>query len=260
MVRGDPSTAGRWEREVEGCDVVVNLAGERIVDPPHRWTTERKRRLRVSRVETTRNVASAIRAARKTPAALISGSAIGYYGGRGDDVLDETSPPGTDFLAALCVDWEAAALEAETCTNVTLIRSGVVLGKGGGGLSPLMTVFKLGIGGPWGDGKQWWSWIHLADEVGLILRLIQRPIAGAINLTAPHPITVDQFAEAMGRAAHRPAGIRVPEFALRLALGEAADALLNLQRVLPKRAGEIGYQFQFAGIDQALGEIFSPGS
>jgi uncharacterized protein (TIGR01777 family) len=208
-------------------------------------------------VDTTRNLVAAIRAAGKPPVALISSSAIGYYGARGDAIIDEMTPPGTDFLASLCVDWEAAAQEAATATTVTLLRSGLVLGKGGGGLSPLMMVFKLGIGGPWGDGRQWWSWIHLADEVGLILHLIQHPVAGPVNLTAPNPVTVNDFAAAMGRALHRPAGIRVPEFAMRLGLGEAADALFNLQRVVPKRALEFGYRFRFERIEEALADIFS---
>jgi uncharacterized protein (TIGR01777 family) len=258
MVRGNPAAAGPWENEVDRADVVVNLAGERIVDPPRRWTEERKRRLRTSRIDTTRNVAAAIRLARHPPQALLSGSAIGFYGARGDAVVDESTPAGTDFLARLVMDWEAAALEAEVATRVVLLRSGVVLGKGDGGLSPLFTLFQLGIGGPWGDGRQWWSWIHLADEIGLIRYAIDHPIRGPLNLTAPYPVTVDDFAAALGRSLHRPAALRVPEFALRLALGEAADALLKLQRVVPKLALETGYQFRFPTIDEALGEIFGP--
>ncbi|MBI4501384.1 MAG: TIGR01777 family protein [Gemmatimonadetes bacterium] len=260
VVRGNPTSAGPWEKEVDGADVVINLTGERIVDPPHRWTEERKRRLRTSRIDSTRNVAAAVRLARKPPQVLLSGSAIGFYGARGDIIADESTPAGTDFLARLAVDWEAAALEAETATRVVLLRSGVVLGKGDGGLSPLITLFKLGIGGPWGDGRQWWSWIHLADEIRLIRYAIDHPLSGPINLTAPNPVTVDDFAAAMGRTLNRPAALHVPEFALRLALGEAADALLNLQRVVPKRALETGYQFRFATIDKALADIFSPHS
>ena len=256
LIQGDPAAAGRWEKEVNGTDAVINLAGERIVDPPHRWSEERKRRLRTSRIETTRNVTAAVRLAAKPPGTLLSGSAIGFYGGRGDTLVDESMPPGDDFLARLCVDWEAAAREAEVVSRVVLLRSGVVLGKDGGGLSPLMMVFKLGLGGPWGDGSQWWSWIHLADEIGLILMALDQPLRGAINLTAPNPVTVEEFARSMGQALHRPAMLRVPEFALRMTLGEAADALLNLQRVAPKQALEAGYAFRFPTIDMALQEIF----
>jgi uncharacterized protein (TIGR01777 family) len=255
MVRGNPTGAGPWEKEVDGVDAVINLAGERIVDPPHRWTEERKRRLRGSRVETTRNVAAAIRLARNPPKALLNGSAIGFYGGRGDAVVDESTPAGTDFLARLVVDWEATAREAETVTRVVLLRSGVVLGKDGGGLSPLLLLFKLGLGGPWGDGRQWWSWIHVADEVGLMQLALDHALQGAINLTAPNPVTVEEFAQSMGRVLHRPALLRMPEFALRMALGEAADALFNLQRVVPKRALEAGYAFRFPTLESALADI-----
>jgi uncharacterized protein (TIGR01777 family) len=257
IVRGNPTVAGRWEKELDGADVVINLAGERIVDPPHRWTDERKRRLRSSRVETTHNLALAIRAARRPPKILLSGSAIGYYGGRGDEIVDESTPPGADFLARLALDWEAAAMEAAGSSKVTLLRSGIVLGRDGGALAPLVTLFKLGLGGPWGDGRQWWSWIHLEDEVGLIHLAIDRMLNGPLNLTAPHPVTVNDFAKAMGRALGRPAIVRAPAFALRMALGEASEALLHLQRVVPKRAIEADYEFRFPTIDTALAEIFS---
>ena len=257
IVRGDPSVAGPWEKEVDGTDAVINLAGERIVSPPLRWTEERKRRMRASRITSTHNVVTAIRTSRLPPRALLSGSAIGYYGERGDALVDEGTEPGADFLARLCVDWEAAALEAQGRTRVTLLRSGVVLGKSGGGLSPLMTLFKLGVGGPWGDGRQWWSWIHLADETGLILFALDRALEGPVNLTAPNPVTVNEFAIAMGRALHRPAALRMPAFGLRLALGEAADALLNLQRVIPRKALRAGYEFLYPEIDTALKNIFT---
>jgi uncharacterized protein (TIGR01777 family) len=256
MIRGNPVTAGPWEMEVDGAGAVINLAGERIVDPPLRWTQERKRRLRASRVETTRNLVAAIRLARQPPPVLVSASAIGFYGARGDDLVDETTPPGDDFLARLVVDWEAAARQAESVTRVVLIRSGVVLGKEGGGLWPLMLLFKLGLGGAWGDGRQWWSWIHLADEIGLIQFALTQPLRGPVNLTAPNPVTVEQFAAALAGRLRRPALFRMPAPALRLALGEAADALLNLQRVVPKYAAEAGYAFRFPTIEDALAEIF----
>jgi uncharacterized protein (TIGR01777 family) len=256
IVRGNPAVAGAWEREVDGADVVVNLAGERIVDPPKRWTTERKRALRASRLESTHNIVTAVRSARRPPRALINASAIGYYGGRGDETCIEGTPPGTDFLAALCTDWEAAAAEAADRARVVMLRSGVVLGKDGGGLAPLFWLFRLGMGGPWGDGRQWWSWIHLVDEIRLIQFLVDHDVHGPVNLSSPGPVRVSEFAAAVGKVLHRPAAVRAPEFALRLALGEAADALLNLQRVLPRKALESGFEFQFPAIEPALRDIF----
>lgn len=249
---------GPWEKEIDGTDAVVNLAGERIVSLPARWTDERKRRLRESRISTTRNVVAAIRLASRPPAALLSGSAIGYYGSRGDEIIEESTPPGNDFLARLCVDWEAEAREAPPATRVVLLRSGVVLGPGGGGLAPLMRLFRLGGGGPWGNGKQWWSWIHLADEIGLIQLALDQAIEGPLNLCAPNPVTVNAFAKALGRALHRPVAVRAPAWALRLALGEAADPLLHLQRVVPRRALQAGYNFRFPLIAGALEDTVRP--
>lgn len=255
VLRGDPTVAGAWQQEIDGVDAVVNLAGERIVDPPQRWTASRKERLRRSRIDTTRNLADAIRRARVPPKALLSGSAIGYYGARGDDVVDESAPPGTDFLALLASEWEDAALAVRDRTRVALLRTGLVLGPGGGGLAPLLLVFRLGLGGPWGDGRQWWSWIHLADAVGLMQFALDRGLEGPVNLTAPEPVTVNEFAREMGRALHRPALLRLPRFAARLALGEGADALFNLQRVVPRRALDAGYRFQFPHLPDALRAI-----
>lgn len=255
VVRADPTRPGPWQEEVAAAAAVVNLAGAPIVEPPKRWTDERKRALRASRVETTRQIVAAIRAAPTAPRALVSASAIGYYGGRGDAVVDETTPAGDDFLARLAADWEAAALEAADVTRVALTRTGMVLGAGGGALAPLLPLFKLGLGGPWGDGTQWWSWIHLADEVGLICFLLDGDLAGPVNLTAPSPVTVREFAQTLGRVLGRPAVLRVPAPLLRLALGEAADALLELQRVVPRRAIEAGYRFQFPEIEGALRDL-----
>ncbi len=255
VVRGDPKEAGDWQRELHGADAVVNLAGEIIVDPPKRWTAARKARLRASRIETTRRVVEAIGRAAAPPRVLLSGSGVGYYGPRGDDVVDERAPPGDDFLARLGVDWEAAAQPATALCRVAYLRTAPVLGLGGGPLRPMLPIFKLGLGGPWGDGRQWWSWIHLADHVGLTLHLLDHDVRGPVNLTAPHPVTVTEFATALGRALHRPAVLRVPGFALRLALGEAATALLDLQRVVPRRALEAGYAFRFSRVEEALEEL-----
>ncbi len=255
IVEGDPTRPGAWQDRVQGAAAVINLAGEVIVDPPKRWTRGRKRRLWDSRVATTEQLVAAILRSRPRPAVLLSGSAIGYYGGRGDDLVDESAPAGQDFLAQLAAAWERAALAVSGDTRVTLLRTGIVLGRGGGALAPLLSVFRLGLGGPWGDGRQWWSWIHLADAVGLVLLALDRDLAGPLNLTAPNPVTVNQFAAALGNALGRPAAIRVPTMVVRAALGEAADALLNLQRVVPKRAGAAGYTFQFPELEGALREI-----
>jgi uncharacterized protein (TIGR01777 family) len=231
-------------------------AGQRIVDPPHRWTAARKRLLRDSRVEITRQVAAAVRAADPTPHTFVSASAIGYYGDRGDETLDESAARGEDFLADLSVAWEDAAQDAQDVTRVVRIRTGLVLDRSGGALAPLVPLFKLGLGGPWGDGTQWWSWIHVADEIGLILFAIDADVAGPLNLTAPNPVTVNSFAKALGRTLKRPSLMRQPAFALRLAMGEMADALLASQRVVPRRALDAGYTFRFPKLDGALGNLF----
>lgn len=256
VIRGDPTVPGEWQHQVAGTDAVINLAGARLVDPPHRWTDHRKRLLRTSRIESTRHVVAAVRSAPEPrPAALLNASAIGYYGPRGEDVVDESAPAGTDFLGTLGADWEAAAREGETHARVTLLRTGIVLGTDGGALAPQLPLFRLGLGGSWGDGRQWWSWIHVADEVGLILFALDNAVAGPMNLTAPNPVRVNQFATALAAALDRPAALRVPAFALRLALGEAAEALLNTQRVTPERALEAGYRFRFPDLAGALADL-----
>ena len=255
VVRGDPTRPGPWQTALGACDAVVNLAGAPIVDPPHRWTAARKLVIRESRVETTRSVVDALRHATSPPAVFVSASAVGYYGSRGDLLLDETAAPGEDFLARLCIEWEEAARGAADITCVTLIRNGIVLDAGGGALQPMLTPFKLGLGGPWGAGTQWWPWIHAEDAVGLILLALERDLPGAINAAAPNPVTVNDFAKALGGALHRPALARVPEFALRLALGEAAEALLASQRVIPRRALDVGYAFRFPELRGALAQI-----
>lgn len=256
VVEADPAHPGQWQEEVSAVDAVINLAGERIVDPPKRWTSTRKRSLIESRVSTTENIANAIRGSARPPARFLSGSAIGYYGPRGDDILGEDSTPGNDFLARLSRDWEAAANRAADVVPVTLLRTGIVLGTDGGALPSLLPSFKLGAGGPWGTGRQWWSWIHIADEIGLILMLLDNDLDGAFNLTAPNPVTVNEFAKKLGKALRRPALVRAPGFMLRAALGESADALLELQRAVPNRAIEHGYQFQYPKLSDALSGLF----
>jgi hypothetical protein len=254
VVRGDPTRSGPWQEAVSGCDVVFNLAGATIVEPPHRWTDRRKAMIHDSRVETTHCLVEAIRSAVPRPAALISQSGKDYYGSRGDSPLDETSPPGHDFLARVCLDWEEAARTAQDVARVTLLRTAPVLGRDGGALKLMLPPFRLGLGGPWGPGTQWWSWVHMADMVGLMLFVWDRGMTGAVNVAAPEPVTVQEFAKTLGDTLHRPAFARVPEVALRLALGEAADVLLISQRVIPARAQEAGYPFRFPTLAPALAD------
>ena len=256
MVTADPTEPGAWQEELGSCDAVVNLAGAKIVDPPHRWTNARKGELRRSRIETTRLLVEAIEASGTPPAVLASSSAIGYYGPRGDDELDEQEPAGSDFLARLAAEWEATAQRASGRTRVALLRGGLALGADGGVLASLSPIFKLGLGGPWGDGSEWWSWVHIEDQVRLTLFLLDGSLDGPVNVTAPNPVTVGAFAKALGHALGRPAVARVPAFALRAALGEAADALLRLQRVVPRRALTAGFQFRYAQVEEALAAVF----
>ncbi|UCG87197.1 MAG: TIGR01777 family oxidoreductase [Gemmatimonadota bacterium] len=255
VVQVDPAKPGAWTDHVARCDAVVNLAGERIIDPTRRWTAQRKKLLRKSRIDVTRIVARAIKESRNPPAVFLNASAIGYYGPRGDAVIDEDTGPGKDFLGELCTAWEAAAKEASDAAPVCLLRTGMVLGRGGGVLGSLLPLFKSGLGGPWGDGKQWWSWIHMTDEVGLILFALDRRLSGPLNLTAPEPVTVNEFAEALGGGLRRPSLLRAPAAMLKLALGESATALLASQRVLPTQALRAGYSFAFRSLYQALDDL-----
>ena len=253
--------AHRWEpaegpppaAALEDVEAVFNLAGESVAG---RWSTERKRKILESRVNATRNLVSAIAARRSgaRPAVLISASAVGYYGPRGEDLLDESAPAGDDFLAEVCVAWEAEAARArEVGVRVVSPRIGIVLGPGGGALRSLLRPFKLGLGGRLGDGKQWMSWIHLDDVVGLLLHAKEtRAVAGAMNTVAPAPVTNREFTRALGAALMRPALLPVPSFALRIALGEFAGALLGSQRVEPRVALATGYRFAWPSLDEAL--------
>ncbi len=237
---------------VSGAAGVVHLAGEGIVD--RRWSSARKAALRDSRIDTTRQVVQAIQEATEKPAVLVSASAIGYYGNVVERESTEAAPAGDDFLSRLCVDWEAESQIAGVRTVNP--RIGIILANEGGALPRLLMPFKLGLGGPIGMGRAWWSWIHLDDAVGAILyALEQNYIEGAINLTAPNPVRNSQFSAALGRALGRPALMPVPPLALKLALGEGASVLLASQRILPTRTLEMGYRFKFTEIDSALRDL-----
>ncbi len=246
-------TAGPWAAAVDGADAVVNLAGAGIADA--RWSEARKVVLRTSRVLSTRSIVAAIGAASKPPA-LLNASGVGYYGDRGDGLVTEDTPAGTDFLADLCVEWEREAEQAASVTRVVLLRTGLVMDASGGALKKMQLPFRLGLGGPLGPGAQYLPWIHLRDWLEMVTWLMATADArGAFNVTAPSPATNKEFTRALGRAVSRPAFIPVPAFALRLALGELADTLLTGQRAIPARATGMGFTFRYAEIEPALRDL-----
>jgi len=257
FVRWNPSVeGGAWTAEIEGA-AVVNLAGESIA--ARRWTAAQKQRIVESRVRATRSLAQAIRAAARSALVLISGSAVGYYGPLHDEVVREDHAAGSDFLAGVCAQWETEAVEGVGgTTRVACIRTGLALEKDGGALERMLIPFKLGAGGPLGSGRQYWPWIHRADWIALIRWAIDTPSAsGAINATAPNPVTNAEFTRALGRALHRPAFLPAPAFALRLALGEMADALLlSGQNAVPAKAQQLGFRFRYPNLEEALSAIF----
>jgi uncharacterized protein len=241
------------ERGVAWCEAIVSLAGENILGA--RWNPEVKQRLWSSRFESAR--ALALLAAQRRTRVFLGASAIGYYGPRGDEELDERAVRGTDFLAQLCGDWEEALAPA-AAAGVRCVhpRIGVVLGRGGGVLSRLLPVFRFGLGGPVGDGKQWFSWIHVDDLVALFVWLLENDSArGAYNATAPGPVTMSEFTRTLGRVLHRPAVLPVPAFALRLRFGEGAYVMLTGQRVLPARALAEGFRFAQPALAGALTDL-----
>lgn len=248
------------EREVARADAVINLAGEPLLG--RRWNARRRRALVESRVGLTKELAAAIQAAPRPPRVLLSASAIGYYGDRGDEVLDEHCEPGQDFLSDLCLRWEAAAHEAGAAgTRVALLRIGVVLGAGGGLVQTMAPVFRAGLGGPLGPGTQYLSWIHIEDMVEILVQaLADESYAGAINCVSPHPVTNRELTRSMGRILRRPAALPVPAAVLQLALGDAARVALASQRVAPDLLTEHGFEFRFRDLDQALGDVLIPRS
>ena len=248
--------AGDWVHAFEGVGAVVNLAGEPIA--AGRWTAARKHAIQASRVEATRAVAAALKATGAREVTLLSGSAIGYYGTPDDEALDESSPAGTDFLGTVCRNWEREARAAEANARVVLLRTGLVLAPGGGALEQLALPFHFFAGGPLGSGRQVMSWIHRDDWIAMVRWLLaDASVSGPVNLTAPHPVTNREMAGAIGRALHRPSFLPAPAFALRLALGEMADAMiLSGQRVLPRVAQSRGFTFRYETVDDALREIY----
>lgn len=235
----------------DNVDVVIHLAGEPIAQ---RWAEEAKRKIRESRTLGTRHLIEGLGSLRKRPTTLISGSAIGYYGDRGDEVLAESSQPGGDFLAGVCQEWEREAERAVPLgLRVVKIRTGLVLGSDGGALKRMLLPFKLGIGGVVGSGQQWMSWIHLDDLVNLIIFAVENPeVSGPINGVASNAVTNAEFTKALAKTLHRPAILPVPVFALKLLFGEMSEVLLGGQHVVPAAAQHAGFQFQHPEISEAL--------
>lgn len=238
---------------LDGVDAVVHLAGEPIAQ---RWNDEVKQKIRDSRTTGTRHLVQALSTAQRRPAVLVCGSAIGYYGSRGDEVLTESSAPGDGFMADVCVAWEKEADVAESLgIRLVKLRTGVVLGANGGALAKMLPPFKAGMGGKLGHGDQWMSWVHLDDLVGMIQHVLANPVRGAVNGTSPNPVSNADFSKALGHSLSRPAIVPMPAFTLKLMFGEMSELLLASQRVLPKAAETAGYVFRFPVLEQALENI-----
>jgi uncharacterized protein (TIGR01777 family) len=251
----DGRSLGDWASEIDGADAVIHLAGDPIASG--RWTPAKKARIRQSRLQGTAAIVAAIERADRRPKVLISGSAIGFYGARGPERVTEADGPGSDFLAQVCLEWESAArLAAVYGVRLVLLRTGIVLSAHGGALAKMLPVFKLGLGGAIGSGKQGFPWIHLDDEVGLIRwTLANAAVDGPLNATAPEPVSNAAFTKALNQALGKPGFLPVPALGLKLALGEQADMLLSGAFVHPQKALDLGYAFRFPTLPAALADV-----
>ena len=253
--------SGDWQKEISGCDAVINLAGEPISE---RWTGEAKRAIIASREIGTEKIVEAISRSERVataladqkPKVLINSSAIGYYGTSETASFDENSPPGDDFLADVCKKWETAAQKVKDYgTRLVILRTGIVLGNGGA-LGKMIPPFKLFAGGPIGSGRQWFSWIHRDDLINLIIYCLDRQgISGTFNATAPNPVRMKEFCQILGEVMNRPSWLPVPDFALEILLGEGAKIVLEGQEVLPKATQAIGFDYRYPNLEAALQEI-----
>ena len=250
----------RWEAVAEippaacweGVEAVIHLAGEPVAAA--RWTEEHKQRIRDSRVKGSRNLVAGMRATTRPPKVLVSASAVGFYGDRGDEFLNESSDPGSDFLSEVCLDWEAEAARArELGVRVVFVRTGVALSPSGGALEKMLLPFKLGLGGRLGDGRQWFPWIHIEDIAGIFLHALMSPdVDGPINGVAPGIVTNEEFTRELAATLNRPVFFPVPELALRVLMGEMAEVVTASQRVVPQVALDTGYQFKYPNLRPAL--------
>jgi uncharacterized protein (TIGR01777 family) len=263
--RGEPKSANeiKWTVEegfddgdlgrLEGLDAVIHLAGESIAGL--RWTDDKKKAIRDSRVLGTRNLVNDLARLEQKPKVFISASALGFYGDRGDEILTETSPPGDTFLSDVCREWEIESRRAEDLgVRTVLLRNAIVLSKDGGALATMLTPFKLGVGGVVGSGEQWMSWVSLEDVVNIVnLALEDERLRGAVNVASPNPVTNQEFTKTLGDVLYRPTFLPLPEFAVNLVFGEMGDALLiDSTRVEPKRLKDAGYEFKFTDLRSAL--------
>jgi uncharacterized protein (TIGR01777 family) len=257
FLKGDPSQKGPWQKEIGSYDVVINLAGASIFRP---WSTRNKEAIYNSRILSTRNIIDALAHHSDKEVILLNASAVGYYGFRDDEELDESGPPGDDFLATVVREWEAEAIKAkESGTRVVLCRLGVILGQDGGALAKMLPVFKWGIGSPLGSGKQWFSWISLPDLVNIFLFLMEnKTISGPVNCTSPHPVTNREMTRALGKALHRPVILPpVPAFLLKGVLGEFSQVFVKGQKVIPAKLLKNGFVFKFPEIGETLTHILN---
>jgi hypothetical protein len=254
VVAYQPLGSGTWQQSISGCNGVVNLAGAPIAES--RWTPERKQEIMDSRKVGTEKIVEAIAQANPRPSVLVNSSAIGYYGTSETAIFDETSPAGNDFLAKVCQAWEAAAQKVqEYGTRLVILRTGIVLGQGGA-IAKMLLPFRLFAGGPIGNGRQWFSWIHREDMVNLILKALTQPeMNGTYNATAPNPVRMAELSQKLGEVMQRPSWLPVPNFALELMLGDAAKVVLEGQQVLPKRTQASGFEFEYTTVKQALADI-----
>lgn len=255
QVQWDAATANGWGHHADGADAIVNLAGEGIADG--RWTEERKRRIYTSRINAGKAVMEAITTAATKPKVLIQASGVDFYGDHQDEIITEGAGPGTGFLSQVCFDWEASTAAAEEMgVRRAIIRSGIVLSNEGGAWPRIVLPFKLFAGGPIGNGKQYWPWIHMDDEVGAIRFLIENENAqGIFNLSAPTPLTNKEFAQTLGSVMGRPAFFPVPSFALKAAFGEMATILLDGKRAVPHHLQELGYTFKYPTAEAAFRDL-----
>ena len=258
QIMWDPKSGKLDPASLEGCDAVIHLSGAGIGDK--RWSDAYRKEILDSRTQTTALLATTIASLQRKPSVFLSGSAIGIYGARGDEQLTETSAHGTGFLADVCEQWEAAAKPAiDAGVRTVFLRTGIVLSPKGGALKKLLPLFRLGVGGKFGNGKQWQSWISMDDEVASIIHLLTANVSGAVNLTAPQPVTNAEFTKVLARVVKRPAIVPVPTFAPKILLGgELADALLFTgQRVMPQALTASGYVFKHSTLESALRSLLT---